>query len=107
MACKVLFGVGFHVEGVAFGVQYKRSELRKSDETVTGVLEDIDENELIGVEGLRGSTSGNEIDQSDLAIGSPACVKALASSTGHSDEFYVVPEYVTFPTVNTLGGRPT
>jgi hypothetical protein len=102
-ACNVLFGVGFCAEGVAPGVPYQRSEISKSDQSVAWIFEGIEEDELIGVNGLGGGASGDEIDRFDLNNESPACVKVLASSTGHSNEFGIVPEDTTFPILNTLG----
>jgi hypothetical protein len=67
------------------------------------MFEGISKDELIGVEGLGGGASGDEINRFNLSIESPACVKVLASSTGHSDEFGIAPEDVAFPIINTLG----
>lgn len=102
-ACNVLFGIGFDAEGAGPGVPFKRTEQSKSDKTVAWIFEGIGDDELIGVDGLGGGASGDEIDRFDVLNESPECVKVLASSTGHSDEFGIVPEDTTFPITNTLG----
>jgi hypothetical protein len=103
LACTVLWGIGFSGEGAGLGVPFKRSELSKSDKSVAWIFEDIAENELIGVEEFGGGASGDEIDRFDEGLGSPSSVKVIASSTGHSDDFGIVPEDTSFPIINTLG----
>lgn len=103
LATNVLFGVGFAGEGVAPGVPYKRpstvSKVPEADWIFAGLAED----ELIGVDGLGGGASGDEIDRYDAKLGSPADAIVLATSTGHSDEYGIVPEDVTFPVEGILG----
>ncbi|KAJ5175038.1 uncharacterized protein N7482_000915, partial [Penicillium canariense] len=74
-----------------------------SDDTVSWIFEGIGKDELIGVKGPGRGVSGDEIDWFDFSIGSPACVKVLASGTGHLDDLRIVPEGVAFPILNTLG----
>ncbi|KIX03718.1 uncharacterized protein Z518_07271 [Rhinocladiella mackenziei CBS 650.93] len=103
-ACNVLFGIGFSGEGAGPGVPYKRTDLSKTDKSVSWMFEGFaDGEDLIGEFGLGGGASGDEMDRFDEAIGSPSCVKILASSTGHPDDFCIVPEDLVFPPVHTLG----
>jgi N,N-dimethylformamidase len=67
------------------------------------MFDGISQDELIGEYGLGGGANGDEIDRFDIADESPECTKVLASSTGHSDMFGIVPEDVRFPILNTLG----
>lgn len=104
LACNVLFGVGFAGEGVAPGVPYKR---RTSDKPGTSdtdwIFAGLEEDELIGVHGLGGGASGDEVDRYDAELGSPADAIVLATSTGHSDAYGIVPEDLTFPIGGTVG----
>jgi hypothetical protein len=102
-ATNVLWGIGFCGEGVAPGVPFKRSEASLNDTSISWIFEGIDPDELIGEYGLGGGASGDEIDRFDVANGSPTCIKVLASSTGHPDDFGIAPEDVSFPILNTLG----
>jgi hypothetical protein len=102
-ACNVLFGIGFCAEGTDPGVPYKRSEASKTDANLAWIFEGIGEDELIGEFGLGGGASGDEIDRFDVANESPANAIVLATSTGHSDGFGIVPEDTFFPILHTLG----
>lgn len=102
-ACNVLFGIGMCGEGATDGVPYGRSELSKKDKTVAWMFDGIGEDELIGEHGFGGGASGDEMDRFDLKNESPECVKVLASSTGHSDDFAIVPEEWQFPSTDILG----
>lgn len=59
--------------------------------------------DLVGEFGLAGGASGDEIDRFDVLNGSPAAARVLASSTGHSDDFGIAIEDLTFPALHTLG----
>ena len=101
MSCNTLFGVGFCAQGTGLGVPYKRTEASRDDNLwwmFTGVGEDI-----IGEHGFGGGASGDEIDRFDVGNGSPAGALTLATSTGHSDDFGIAVEDLTFPALNTLG----
>ncbi|OKL57211.1 hypothetical protein UA08_07367 [Talaromyces atroroseus] len=102
-ATNVLFGIGFCGEGVALGVPFKRSEASLADASISWMFEGIEHDELIGMYRLGEGASSDEIDRFDIANGSPTCVKVLASSTGHPDDFGIAPEDVSFPIINTLG----
>ena len=67
------------------------------------IFEGIGKDEIIGEYGLGGGASGDEMDRFDVRNGSPESAKVLASSTGHPDEFGIVPEDAPFPITNTLG----
>ncbi|KIX99209.1 uncharacterized protein Z520_04785 [Fonsecaea multimorphosa CBS 102226] len=102
-ACNVLFAIGFAGEGAAPGVPYARSQLSKTDDSVAWIFENIGKDEILGEYGLGGGASGDEMDRFDVRNGSPETAKVLASSTGHPDEFGIVPEDAPFPITNTLG----
>ena len=61
------------------------------------------EEELLGVHGLGGGASGDEIDSFDEACGSPRGAVVLATTRGHPDAFGIMPECVTFPIGGVLG----
>lgn len=101
MSCNTLFGVGFCAQGTGPGVPYKRTEASRDPKLAwmfTGVRSD-----LIGEHGFGGGASGDEIDRYDVGNGSPEGALTLATSTGHSDEFGIAVEDLSFPAVNTLG----
>lgn len=86
--------MGFCAERIAHGVPCKRSDPSKLDQGVAWIFEAIGKSELSGVHDLGGGARGDEIDRSDSNIESPVRVKVLASGTGHSDKFGIVPEDV-------------
>lgn len=101
MSCNTLFGVGFCAQGGGPGVPYRRTEASEDPKLAwmfTGV-----EGDLIGEYGLGGGASGDEIDRYDVLNGSPESVLVLATSIGHSDEFGIAVEELSFPALNTLG----
>ncbi|RYP39540.1 hypothetical protein DL766_000362 [Monosporascus sp. MC13-8B] len=99
-----LFGVGCCGEGVGPGVPYRRT-VASLDPEYAWMFEGIGADELLGTEGLGqgGGASGDEIDSFDVACGSPRSAVVLATSTGHSDAFGIMPECVTFPIGGVLG----
>lgn len=101
MSCNTLWGVGFCAQGTGLGVPYKRTEQSKSSH-LSWIFEGI-EGDLIGEYGFGGGASGDEIDRYDVENGSPEDAVILASSTGHSDEFGIATEDLTYPALNTLG----
>ncbi|KAI1614982.1 hypothetical protein EDD37DRAFT_591039 [Exophiala viscosa] len=101
MSCNTLWGVGFCAQGTGLGVPYKRTEESKSPQ-LSWIFEGI-ESDLIGEHGFGGGASGDEIDRYDVENGSPEDAVVLATSTGHSDEFGIATEDLTYPALNTLG----
>ena len=101
MSCNTLFGVGFCGQGTSEGVPYKRTEASK-DPKFSWMFKGVN-GELIGEHGFGGGASGDEIDRYDVINGSPEDAVVLATSTGHSDDFGIAVEDLTFPAVNTLG----
>ncbi|KIW78493.1 hypothetical protein Z517_08330 [Fonsecaea pedrosoi CBS 271.37] len=97
-----LFGISFCAEGAGPGVPFKRTEKGLGPE-FEWMFKDISREELIGEFGLGGGASGDEIDSFDLACGSPTNGVIVATSTGHPDDFGIVPEIVNFPITATLG----
>lgn len=101
MSCNTLFGVGFCAQGTGPGVPYKRTEASRDPKIewmFTGVVGD-----LIGEHGFGGGASGDEIDRYDVENGSPEGALTIATSVGHSDDFGIAVEDLSFPAVNTLG----
>ncbi|KIW24173.1 uncharacterized protein PV07_09903 [Cladophialophora immunda] len=107
-AANYLVGIGCCGEGHGAGVAYRQTEdLRQSHpELASWLFRDIPEGQLIGENSLGeygGGASADEIDRVDFAYGSPANVVVVASSVGHSDDFGLFPEDVSFPIQGTLG----
>lgn len=101
MSCNTLFGVGFCAQGAGPGVPFKRTVLSREPK-LAWMFEGVD-GELIGEYGFGGGASGDEIDRFDVENGSPEGALTLATSTGHSDEFGIAVEDLSFPALNTLG----
>lgn len=101
MSCNTLFGVGFCAQGAGPGVPFRRTLLSK-EPNLSWMFEGMD-GELIGEYGFGGGASGDEIDRFDIGNGSPEGALTLATSTGHSDEFGIAVEDLSFPALNTLG----
>lgn len=101
MSCNTLFGVGFCAQGTGLGVPYRRTGESKNPR-LSWMFTGID-GDLIGEYGFGGGASGDEIDRYDVGNGSPEGALTLATSTGHSDDFGIAVEDLTFPALNTLG----
>lgn len=101
MSCNTLFGVGFCAQGTGPGVPYRRTEASR-DPRLAWMFTGI-KGALIGEHGLGGGASGDEIDRYDVGNGSPEDALTLATSTGHSDDFGIAIEDLSFPALNTLG----
>lgn len=104
LSCNTLFGVGFCAQGTGPGVPYRRTDASRDPKLAwmfAGVDDDGDG--LIGRYGFGGGASGDEIDRYDVQNGSPEGALILATSTGHSDEFGIAVEDLSFPAMNTLG----
>ncbi|KIH89833.1 hypothetical protein SPBR_00263 [Sporothrix brasiliensis 5110] len=113
LSCNTLFGVGFCAQGTGLGVPFRRTEASREPQfqwIFDGVTDEAADGPdgptgagLFGVAGFGGGASGDEIDRFDTANGSPAAAVVLASSTGHSDEFGIAIEDLSYPALNTLG----
>ena len=92
MAPQALVGVGT----VAVGFDASGYYLRKPasfDPRVSFIFTGIDNAEVIGDFGiLGGGASGSEIDAADPMLGTPSHTLIVASSHGHSENTYLVPE---------------
>jgi hypothetical protein len=67
-----------------------------TDSKYSWIFDRIAAEELLGVEGFSGGASGDEIDRMDVGVGSPSNSIVLASKYGHSDDFRLFPEDVSF-----------
>ncbi|KAL1895512.1 hypothetical protein Sste5346_005321 [Sporothrix stenoceras] len=109
LSCNTLFGIGFCAQGTGLGVPYKRTPVSEEKEYswifdgVTSEGESKDGLALFGLRGFGGGASGDEIDRFDIANGSPAAAVVLATSTGHSDDFGIAIEDLSYPALDTLG----
>ncbi|KAF2096216.1 hypothetical protein NA57DRAFT_67751 [Rhizodiscina lignyota] len=101
MSCNTLFGVGFCAQGTGPGVPYRRTEVSR-DPKLSWMFTGVD-GDLIGEHGFGGGASGDEIDRYDMENGSPEGALTLATSTGHSDDFGIAIEDLSYPALNTLG----
>lgn len=101
MSCNTLFGVGFCAQGTGPGVPYRKTEDSR-DKRFSWMFTGID-SDLIGTAGFGGGASGDEIDRYDVENGSPEGASILASSTGHSDDYGIAIEDLSYPALNTLG----
>lgn len=102
LSCNTLFGVGFCAQGTGPGVPYRRTAASRAP-GLAWMFAGVGDGELIGEHGLGGGASGDEIDRFDVRNGSPEGALVLATSTGHSDEFGIAIEDLSFPALNTLG----
>lgn len=109
LSCNTLFGIGFCAQGTGLGVPYKRTPASQ-DSQYSWIFDGVsseglskDGLSLFGVQGFGGGASGDEIDRFDVANGSPAAAVVLATSTGHSDDFGIAIEDLSYPALDTLG----
>ncbi|KAK2596510.1 hypothetical protein N8I77_013397 [Diaporthe amygdali] len=101
LSCNTLFGVGFCAQGTGLGVPYRRTKV-SHDPRFSWMFMGVS-GELIGEHGFGGGASGDEIDRYDVANGSPEAAVVLATSIGHSDDFGIAIEDLSYPALNTLG----
>ena len=91
-----LMGVGFTSEGMDRSEPFERMP-DSFHKKVSWIFEGIGDKEIIGDFGLAlGGAAGVEIDRYDLSLGTPVNSKLLASSYGHSDNYPLVSEDITF-----------
>lgn len=88
-APQMLAGIGFSAQGEFNGSYYQRQSYNSQyDWVFDGVTDDS-----IGDFGFSGGgAAGFELDRVDYRLGSPQNTEILASSTGHGDDFILVPE---------------
>ena len=96
MAPQALVGVGTVAVGFDASGYYKR-KAASFDPRVGFIFEGIGDDEVIGDFGiLGGGASGSEIDAADPMLGTPSHTLVVASSEGHSENTYLVPDETGF-----------
>ena len=91
-----IVGVGFTSEGMDESQPFERMP-DSFHRRVAWMFDGIGDQEKIGDFGLGlGGAAGIEIDRYDLALGTPPHALLLASSHGHSDNYPLVSEEVTY-----------
>jgi N,N-dimethylformamidase len=87
-----LMGVGFAAQGFDLSSYYRRQPDSFKPE-VAFVFEGVGDDELIGDFGLiGGGAAGLELDRSAFELGTPPNAYILASSEGHTNAYWLVPE---------------
>lgn len=96
MAPQALVGVGTVAVGFDASSYYKR-KAASFDPRVGFIFEDIGDDEVIGDFGiLGGGAAGSELDAADPMLGTPSHTLVVASSEGHSENTYLVPDETGF-----------
>ena len=91
-----IVGIGFTSEGMDESQPFERMP-DSFHRRANWIFKGIGENELIGDFGLGlDGAAGIEIDRYDLALGTPPHALLLASSHGHSDNYPLVSEEITY-----------
>ena len=91
-----LVGLGFTTEGMDRAEPFERMP-DSFHKRVAWIFEGIGDEELIGDFGLAlGGAAGVELDRYDLALGTPPHTLLLASSIGHTDNYPLVSEEITY-----------
>ena len=91
-----LVGLGFTAEGMDRSEAFERMP-DSFHKRAAWIFEGIGEEELIGDFGLaQGGAAGIELDRYDLALGTPPNTLLLASSCGHTDNYPLVSEEITY-----------
>jgi N,N-dimethylformamidase len=89
-------GVGFTTEGMDESRPFERLP-DSHDPKVAWIFEGLTDDELIGDFGLGlGGAAGLEMDRYDLALGTPPHALLLAASFGHSDNYPLVSEEISY-----------
>ena len=87
-----LVGVGFSAQGFDLSSYYRRQPDSFKPE-VAFVFEGVGDDELIGDFGLIGrGAAGLELDRAGAELGTPPNAYILASSEGHTNAYWLVPE---------------
>lgn len=91
-----LAALGFTTEGMDESQPFERMA-DSFKPAATWIFEGVGENELIGDFGLGlNGAAGLELDRYDLTLGTPPHTMLLASSFGHSDNYPLVSEDITY-----------
>ena len=91
-----IVGLGFTTEGMDMSEPFERMP-DSFHKRVSWILNGIGDEESIGDFGLAlGGAAGVELDRYDLVLGTPPHTMLLASSWGHSDNYPLVSEEVTY-----------
>ncbi len=96
MPPQALVGVGTLAAGFDASSYYRR-KAASFDPRARFIFEGVGDEELIGDFGLLGGgASGSEIDAVDPMLGTPSHTLVVASSEGHSEGVYLVPDETGF-----------
>ncbi|MBT5432287.1 MAG: LamG domain-containing protein [Rhodospirillaceae bacterium] len=96
MAPQALVGVGTVAVGFDASGVYKRTPA-SFESCAAFIFEGIGEDEIVGDFGfLGGGASGGEIDAADPLLGTPPHALVVASSQGHSENTWLVPDETGF-----------
>lgn len=91
-----LVGLGFTTEGMDRAEPFERMP-DSFHKRVSWIFKGIGDEELIGDFGLAlGGAAGVELDRYDLALGTPPHTLLLSSSIGHTDNYPLVSEEITY-----------
>jgi len=91
-----LVGLGFTTEGMDRAEPFERMP-DSFHKRVSWIFKGIGDEELIGDFGLAlGGAAGVELDRYDLELGTPPHTLLLASSIGHTDNYPLVSEEITY-----------
>ena len=91
-----LVGLGFTAEGMDRSEPFERMP-DSFHKRVAWIFEGIGDEELIGDFGLAlGGAAGVELDRYDLALGTPPHTLLLAASCGHTDNYPLVSEEISY-----------
>lgn len=87
-----LVGVGFAAQGFDLASYYRRRP-DSFDPKVAFIFDGVGDDELIGDFGLiAGGAAGLELDRAGAEVGTPPNAYILASSEGHTNAYWLVPE---------------
>jgi N,N-dimethylformamidase len=91
-----IVGLGFTTEGMDMSEPFERMP-DSFHKRVSWIMDGIGDEEAIGDFGLAlGGAAGVELDRYDLVLGTPPHTMLLAASWGHSDNYPLVSEEVTY-----------
>jgi N,N-dimethylformamidase len=91
-----IVGLGFTAEGMDESQPFERMP-DSFHKRASWIFEGIGDDELIGDFGLAaGGAGGIELDRYDLALGTPPHTLLVAATSGHSDNYPLVSEEVTY-----------
>lgn len=101
----VLFGIGSCASGKGPGRPFIPTAETLNNPDLSWVWKGLKDpsRSLLGVHGLAGGASGDELDRLDFGIGTPSNAILLARSQRHDDHFMLFNEELIFPMIGTLG----